>query len=73
MSNRLLWEIMHIEDALELVLTVGRKELQLIEDDCKNGTTEEYEEFKEALELIESIVLKSIESIDKTELGDING
>jgi hypothetical protein len=58
-----------IEEALELVLAEAEKKLELIEADCKNGSIEEYQEFKESLELIESIVLKSI---DKGETDNEN-
>ena len=50
-------ERLHIRESLDLVLDYAEGKLELIENDCKNGTIEEYNEYKEALETIESIVL----------------
>ena len=59
-NNLSLSEILWVEDSLELVLSEAEKKLEVIEANCKDGSIDEYEDFKDALELIESIVLKSI-------------
>jgi len=51
---------LQIAESLDLVLEYAKGKLTEIQDNCKTGTVEEYDRYKEALTDVESVVLDYI-------------